>query len=112
MQDGNTEYEGRIEIRKNGGSWGIVCDDGFDINDANVFCQMLGYTNGAENAYQSSYFGHGNLDFHLDDMECTGYEVSFLECPATPWDSHNCGSTEAAGLRCYPSKYNQVLVES
>ena len=110
MHGTRIENEGRVEIRKNGGSWGIVCDDYFDINDANVFCQMLGYTNGAENAYQSSYFGHGDLAFHLDDIECTGYEVSFLNCPATPWDSHNCGSTEAAGLRCYPSKYNHLFL--
>ena len=100
-----TPNEGRVEIRKNGGSWGLVCDHGFDINEANVFCHMLGYTNGAENWHDSSKFGHGNLDFHLDDMECTGEEISFLDCIAAPWDSHNCHSGQAAAVTCYPSKY-------
>ena len=115
MQDGSTEYEGRIEVRKNGGPWGLVCDDYFDINDANVFCKMLGYTNGAETAYTQSHFGHGNLDFHMDDLVCTGQELTFLDCPyvsgssgAGGWGSHNCGSGEATGVRCYPGWLNSL----
>ena len=112
MQDGSTVYEGRIEVRKNGGSWGIVCDDHFDINDGNVFCKMLGYTKGAEDYYSGSYFGHGNLDFHLDEMQCIGAEESFLDCPANSWNNHNCNSGKAAGVKCYPnpSKYTQSLL--
>ena len=111
LQDGSAGYEGRIEVRVDGGPWGLVCDDYFDINDANVFCRMLGYTNGAETAYTQSHFGHGNLDFHLDDLDCTGQELTFLDCPFIPgttgaagWGSHNCGSSEATGVRCYPSR--------
>ena len=107
MQDGSTEYEGRIEVRKNGGPWGLVCDDGFGIEDANVFCKMLGYTNGAETVYTNSHFGHGNLNYHSVYLGCTGAEESFLDCPANSWNSHNCGSGEAAGVKCYlnPRKY-------
>ena len=106
LTDGATENEGRIEVRQNVEDWwGIVCDRWFDINDANVFCKMLGYTNGAEAIYTDSHFGHGNLDFHLDYLQCTGAEESFLDCPASPLDP--CYSGEAAGVKCYlnPSKY-------
>ena len=75
LTDGATENEGRIEVRQNVEDWwGIVCDNSFDINDANVFCKMLGYTNGAEVYYTGSYFGHGNLNYHLDYLGCTGAE--------------------------------------
>ncbi|XP_072181985.1 scavenger receptor cysteine-rich domain-containing protein DMBT1-like [Diadema setosum] len=98
LVDGETLREGRVEVYANG-AWGTVCDDDWDLNDAEVVCTNLGYE-GAEEALSRATFGQGTGNIWLDDVTCTGTETSIFECGNRGIGSHNCGHLEDAGVRC------------
>ena len=93
---GGSSLEGRVEVYVNG-TWGTVCDDSWDINDATVVCQQLGYGS-AVSARMGANFGQGSGDIVLDDVACTGLETNIRECSAST--SHNCVHDEDAGVVC------------
>ncbi|XP_071839533.1 scavenger receptor cysteine-rich domain-containing protein DMBT1-like isoform X3 [Apostichopus japonicus] len=95
---GSKESEGRVEVFVDG-VWGTVCDDDWDILDAEVVCRQLGYS-GGESAFRSAYFGEGITPILLDNVQCNGNESSLNDCVKNDIGVHNCGHSEDAGVVC------------
>ncbi|XP_077184239.1 galectin-3-binding protein [Paroedura picta] len=95
---GNDFNEGRVEIFY-AGQWGTICDDNWDMADANVVCRSLGFP-GATEVKTSAAFGEGSGPIVLDDITCIGTETSLTQCTSGGWLNHNCGHGEDAGVVC------------
>ncbi|XP_027714635.1 T-cell differentiation antigen CD6 isoform X8 [Vombatus ursinus] len=107
LVDGGDPCAGRVEL-KDEGSWGTVCDDAWDLNDANVVCRQLGCGQAVE-ALEGSYFQKGEGPIHLDEVNCSGSELSLWECPAQR--NHDCGHKEDASVICSGSwTFNTSLI--
>jgi len=94
LQGGQNNLEGNLFINSK-----PVCDDSWDLRDADVACRMLvGQFSYATNATTKSHYGQVPDVFLLDDVHCTGSENSLFDCPHSTVD--NCGPGEGAGAVC------------
>lgn len=101
MVGGSSDNEGRVEIN-HFGPWGTVCDDTWDMKEAFVVCNMLGFCGAAE-ATTLARFGQGSGRIWLDGVWCTGFESRLEDCPHRDFGTHNCGHDEDAGVVCHPA---------
>ena len=97
---GKHTYQGRVEVFYNG-IWGTVCDDSWEINDANVVCHQLGFE-GAVMAAKSAAFGRGEGQIWMDGVQCLGNERSLTECVHNEWGINKCDHSKDAGVICTP----------
>ncbi|XP_029949272.1 deleted in malignant brain tumors 1 protein-like [Salarias fasciatus] len=91
---------GRVEIF-HAGQWGTVCDDSWDLDNANVVCRQLG-CGAAQSALSSAAFGAGTGPIWLDDVSCSGHELSIADCRHSGFGVHNCGHYEDASVLQIP----------
>jgi len=82
------------------GEWGTVCDDYWDLNDAQVVCRELSFGE-AVDVKHSAYYGQGNGPIWLDGLHCDGTELTIGDCPHWGWGKHFCYHNEDAGVKCH-----------
>uniref|UniRef100_A0A8C2E6D4 SRCR domain-containing protein n=1 Tax=Cyprinus carpio TaxID=7962 RepID=A0A8C2E6D4_CYPCA len=90
LSGGEGRCSGRLEVYHNA-VWGSVCDDHWDISDAQVVCRQLGF------------FGAGEGVVWLNRAECRGNEVHLWDCPPSLKNHTDCSHKEHAGLTCAES---------
>ena len=111
--NGSTPYEGRLEIRRNGGPWGTAYGVMWSSREASVACRSLGFSSSVLSPDTTTKaFGRGTGPVHLVGGWCTGEEISLLDCRSIKWgnlpedipDTHCCD----IGLYCMPGKFKSM----
>lgn len=90
-------FYGRVEIEYNN-TWGTVCNDEFDLQDASVICRQLGFIG----VHQIKSYGSGSGPIYLDNVDCGGYESNLFQCAHSGFGRHNCDHLEDVGVECLP----------
>ncbi|XP_069056626.1 CD5 antigen-like isoform X1 [Pleurodeles waltl] len=100
LTDGSTSCSGRVEVNKDG-RWGNVCDDGWDIKDAQIVCRQIG-CGAAKLASASAMFGSGSesTPILMKDVECSGTENDLGQCQHEENVNPPCDHSEDAGVIC------------
>jgi len=93
---GTSAQEGRLEVYHNG-TWGTVCDNGFNDAAARVVCHMLRYEYGW---FINNRYGAGSGQIWLDDVQCNGTETNIENCQHNGWGNHSCDHYKDVSVSC------------
>ncbi|XP_060758925.1 deleted in malignant brain tumors 1 protein-like [Neoarius graeffei] len=97
---------GRLEVFHSG-SWGTVCDDSWDIEDAQVVCRQL-QCGEALSTHIPAWFGPGTGPVWLNEVECEGKETSLWNCRYQLCEEGECGHQEDVGVVCSGTRMSQL----
>uniref|UniRef100_A0A3B4E6Q1 SRCR domain-containing protein n=1 Tax=Pygocentrus nattereri TaxID=42514 RepID=A0A3B4E6Q1_PYGNA len=98
LRGGNGICSGRLEVYHNT-EWGSVCDNQWDIKDAQVVCRQLG-CGPALSAGRSAVLGAGEGPIWLNRVKCRGTEIHLWDCPHSLKNHTDCSHSQDAGVTC------------
>lgn len=104
------QSEGRVEIYHHG-QWGTICDDGWDLNEAQVVCRQLNFPGAKSVTTGVEIYGKATGPIWMDDMQCSGTERFLRSCNFKGWGVTDCTHKEDVGVVC-ESRVDDSLPDS
>ncbi|XP_054714634.1 protein bark beetle-like [Uloborus diversus] len=99
--------EGLLEVFVDG-NWGSVCDYGWDIEDASIACNQMGFVLHPEDwMLEQSEFEHGTrYPIRLSNIQCTLLDTDITQCKSEKDFENSCSMM--VGLRCYQPSWSGI----
>ncbi|XP_064369556.1 scavenger receptor cysteine-rich type 1 protein M130-like [Dromaius novaehollandiae] len=98
LVNGSTECTGQVELEAHG-TWGSLCDAGWDMPDTQVLCHHLG-CGFATSVSHGGCFGTRSGPLWRDTFHCCGTESHLGECPAMALGTPACSLGHVAAVNC------------
>ena len=95
---GGDSSRGTVEFSLNG-VWGTICDNEWNIVNADIACSMLGFKR-ALRALKGSSFGEGTSPVLLDNVRCETNQKSISRCTHDVTTRTRCGRGKDASVVC------------
>uniref|UniRef100_A0A672G767 Galectin-3-binding protein A-like n=1 Tax=Salarias fasciatus TaxID=181472 RepID=A0A672G767_SALFA len=102
--------EGRVEVYHEG-RWGTVCDDNWDMAEAQVVCRQLNFP-GAKSVIIGRQYQQAPGPIWLDDINCNGTEKHLVKCEFKSWGETDCSHKEDVGVLCQTGSTNETINDS
>ncbi|XP_029945294.1 galectin-3-binding protein A-like isoform X2 [Salarias fasciatus] len=102
--------EGRVEVYHEG-RWGTVCDDNWDMAEAQVVCRQLNFP-GAKSLIIGRQYQQAPGPIWLDDINCKGTEKHLVNCEFKSWGETDCSHKEDVGVVCQTGSTNETINDS
>ncbi|KAJ8306920.1 hypothetical protein KUTeg_015004 [Tegillarca granosa] len=99
LVQGYSPGEGRVEVLYDN-HWGTVCRTGFDVKDATVICNMLGYEISTPSVYSYTRFGQGDGPVWVSNLDCSGLENDISACKSAKWIPGSCSHNLDVSIAC------------
>ena len=107
---GGSPNEGLIQVNYNK-TWGWVCADQWDKQDADVACRMMGFAGSLSAFEEKEESKETKYSAWLNDMQCTGNERSLFSCVHGRLKPRKCEKRLRAGATCRPKGTKETHVK-
>ncbi|XP_051255595.1 scavenger receptor cysteine-rich type 1 protein M160-like [Dicentrarchus labrax] len=110
LLNGTSLCSGRLEVKSNQ-SWSSVCEEDFDLRDAEVVCRELGC--GAPLVLQGALYGGEKAPMWTREFQCEGNESALRDCDRSGSARGGpCSPGRAVGLTCSDPDYIRLVGEA
>lgn len=96
LSEGVFSHKGLVQVYRSR-TWGWICNQGWDKQDADVVCRELGFTK-ASMVYGSLKDKGGVI--WMKNIQCIGNETSLVLCDHEDWKKYSCTNGQLAGVEC------------